>query len=314
MVEWTSILPLAAQAMFAVLMVEQLRRKVFISIDDRAVSALMTDVWAPVAIVLPMMFFTARIHGDVAGAGWMPIGGPVVAAVLALGLALCTAARSEPTHRAAGPVTSIQFLIWGSVGVVLLLLGAAHDLTMWMGQCAFAIVAVLLWMNTPDASHAEQLTPTQLRAGWGMTMALLCALAQGMATLYVPSAHLNVSCGLVLGGVAMSLAAAARLAGADAVMRIGGWAMTYGFLAGLGAISLVRLTPQVIRAIQSGSADPVHRIAYGFGAYSIEAIAAIAVAGGAAFLMRWRGRAALVIGLAVIIAAACLAAWRIHNL
>ena len=77
MVEWTSILPLAAQAMFAVLMVEQLRRKVFISIDDRAVSALMTDVWAPVAIVLPMMFFTARIHGDVAGAGWMPIGGPV---------------------------------------------------------------------------------------------------------------------------------------------------------------------------------------------------------------------------------------------
>ena len=32
---------------------------------------------------------------------------------------------------------------------LLLLLGAAHDLTVWTGQCTFAIAAVLLWMNTP---------------------------------------------------------------------------------------------------------------------------------------------------------------------
>ena len=37
---------------------------------------------------------------------------------------------------------------------LLLLLGAAHDLTIWIGQCVFAIAAVLVWINTPDVPPA----------------------------------------------------------------------------------------------------------------------------------------------------------------
>ena len=36
--------------------------------------------------------------------------------------------------------------------MLLLMLGAAHELNIWVGQCIFALAALVLWINTPAAS------------------------------------------------------------------------------------------------------------------------------------------------------------------
>src|SRR5690606_41592695 len=44
---------------------------------------------------------------------------------------------------------------WTGVGALLVLLAAAHDLTIWIGQCAFAVGAVLLWIRSEE--HTSEL-------------------------------------------------------------------------------------------------------------------------------------------------------------
>jgi hypothetical protein len=308
--DWTGTIALATQALFAVMTIDQLRRNIFPALDQLRARALVTDVWSPLAIVLPMLFFLSRtVEGSVAGSAWVGVAGPIACAVVGLGSALIV------NRCCFLSLNLLSVAIWTGAGLVLLLLGAAHHLTLWMGQCAFALAAVLLWINTPDDADAStQLSVLQLRAGLGLALAVFAALCQGAASLFVPDHSISISGGIMLAGGAMTAAAAARFAGPEAAIRISGWSATYGVLLGLGVLSLLRLIPAVYLAAAEEIILPVRRVAHGFGAYWIEATMAIAFAGSAGVLMRLPGAIKRVVGLGLIIAAAVLTAWRLSQI
>lgn len=310
MVEWSGIIALVAQALCAAAVVDQLRRNVFPALHQLNAPSLITDVWAPLAIVMPMVFFLYRAtSGSVAGIAWMGVGAPVAVATAGLGGALIV----KRWEHAAFNSTSIA--MWTGSGLTLLLLGAAHDLTMWMGQFALALAAVLLWVNTPDES--DDLTnpgAMQLRAGWGLMLAVLAAGAQGAASMFVPAEWTMISGGIVVASSVMSLAAAARLAGAEAATRISGWAMSYGILLALGVLSLLRLVPAAYAAAHNEFVTPVRRVAFGFGTYWLEGTIAMSFALAAVGLMRAPTAVRRIIGFGLIVAAAVLAAWRLASI
>src|SRR5262245_18791392 len=88
MLDRVSVAALAAQAILSVVTVEQFRRRVFPAVGGLRQPEVVMDVWGPLALVLPMLFFIAQTKYSVRGAGWMPVGAPAMCGVLALGAAL----------------------------------------------------------------------------------------------------------------------------------------------------------------------------------------------------------------------------------
>ena len=309
MPEWPGIIALMIQALVAAVTVEQLRRNVFPALNQLHAPSLITDVWAPLVLLLPMLFFLSRLRdGDVNGAAWVGVGGPIVCAVIGLGAALIVSRPSVP----ALPWASMA--IWTGAGVVLLLLAAAHHLTLWMGQSAFALAAVLLWINTPDdAGSAEQMSSVQLRAGVGLVLALIAAVAHGTVSVFVPDKLIMISGALTVAAATMSMGAASRCAGPDVTIRIGGWSIAYGTLLALGVLSLLRLVPAAYSSAVHDVVIPVHRVARGFEEYWIESTIAMTFATAVVALMRMSAVFRRVIGLCLIAAAAILAAWRLSR-
>jgi hypothetical protein len=186
-----------------------------------------------------------------------------------------------------------------------------------MGQTAFAIAAMLLWMNTPDLSTArlpQSVPPEHARAGTGMTIALACAIGQGATAMMVETEYAPISGALMIAAAAMSLAVAATLAGTSAAIRVGAWAATYGVLLAFGAMSLARLLPAALHMLREGEAAPINRIASGFGAYAIEALALLGLAGLIAAQPHIHSPLRRTLGMVLIIVAAALAAWRLAAL
>ncbi len=312
MPEWPIIVPLVAQCACAVFTVEMLRRRVFGAIHHFQQPRLIHDVWAPLALVLPMMFLIGRIDGDVRGVGWIPIGAPVFCAVAALGLAALVSGAFQLPISLMPPLQAIA--AWTGAGVLLLLLGAAHHLTLWMGQCAFAVAAMLLWFNTPDEPATDEMTPGQLRAGFGMTLALAGAIGQGMAAMYVNEIYAGVSGAMMIATAAASLAAATCLTGPNVTIRLGGWSATYGILLGLGLLSLMRLFPEALHAARNGATRPINRIAFGFGSYWIEGAAMLFLAATALVVMRQPTALRRLCGIVLIGSAVALAGWRLAQI
>jgi hypothetical protein len=196
----------------------------------------------------------------------------------------------------------------------LLLLGAAHDLTLWMGHTAFLIAALLLWLNTPDMyQHSDDAPPdaAQLRAGAGIGIALLGAIGAGVATIWIAPDHERFSGAMMLATAAMTLGAAARYASPAIAIRLGLWAAVYGVLFGLGLLSMARLLPATLQIVRGESSHGINRIAFGFGAYSIEAVSLLVVVGIALIQDRIDRTSARIIGFAIVIGASLLAAWRL---
>ncbi|MHC4948142.1 MAG: hypothetical protein ACYTG1_07755 [Planctomycetota bacterium] len=298
----------ALQAALAVVALHQLVRHVLPGLARLAHAALLLDVWGPVALVLPMMFMAGRVDGSVRGPGWIAVGGPVVCGLVALGGALAVGRSPRPAVRAA--------VVWTGTGLVLLLLAAAHELTVWAGQCAFAAGAVILWMNTPDAKPAGDASRDDEPSApyTAMLVVLVCALGQGLAAFAAPADLAAVSGALMVTQAAMAVTAAAVLAGPDAALRLGGWAAALGVIFALGVMSLCTVMPQVVRLFGAEGPVPVQRVAYGFGSYATEALGLAllaAAATGAGVLAGWGRRVA---GLATVVAASVLAAWRLAGL
>lgn len=306
------MLLLVMQAAFTIVAVEQLRRRVFNALHQFSQPALIVDVWAPIAIVLPMMFWSGRIENSMAGAGWVVVGAPAMCALFAFAAALIVL---NGANRIGVALRSV--VIWSAAGLLMLLLGAAHDLTMVMGQCAFGAAALLLWINTPDEAiyiHHDPSSP-QARAGFGMTIALMAAIGQGMTAFFINPPFAAISGAMMIAGAAMAISSAARLAGPNVTIRLGGWAATYGILFGLGLLSLLRLLPHSWAILFDGQRSvPLTRIAYGFGEYWIEAVIVL-VFGGAAFVLPQVPRSVRkFVGMIFMVAAAVLAGWRLSRL
>lgn len=309
MVDWTGTIVLAVQALFAVIAIDQLRRHVFPALHLLRARALITDVWAPLAIILPMLFFLARTdQGSVRGAAWIGLGGPIVAALIGLAGALIV---NRPGFAS---INLNAIAVWTGAGLVLLLLGAAHHLTLWVGQCSFALAAVFLWVNTPDeVDDASQISAPQFRAGLGMMVALVAGACQGATSIFVPEHMVVISATIAVASAVMLMTAAARFAGSDAGLRIAGWTIAYGVLLALGVLSLLRLIPAAYQAAAQGVAPPIQRIAHGFGAYWVEATLALSHGVAAVTLMRLPRAFKRIIGIILIAAAAILAAWRLSQ-
>lgn len=314
---------LTAQAALAAITVDQLRRRVFGSQRTATQSVIVVDVWGPVIVCLPMLGFVGQTQESVRGIGWMTVGAPVAAGVLALGAAIIVSfdrtatsianrngASSVPNWLGGLPIRSAS--AWTFAGIALVLLASAHHMSLWVGQCTFALAAALLWWNSPDDDElSDSQEPADREMNSGLMIALLAAVVHSVVVFKMPGEFVRISGGVVMLTAAMIIAAAARLAGPMACIGIGGWAATYGFLLGCGALSLEKLMPQAIRVVQLGEAAPVGRIAHGYGAYALEGLLLASLAGFWTIVHRLPQSVARIIGVVVLVFAAVLAAWRL---
>ena len=220
------------------------------------------DSLGPFALALPLIATGWRAEWDAHGATWIPVGAPVVIAILALGVALLAAAMSgRSPHASAAPLDGadrpsipvLHAVTWSAAGGLLLLLGAAHDLTMWVGQSVFAAGAVLLWMTTPELPRHEP-DAVDAQVGGGLTLTLLCSIVQAVALSFVPLRYLPIAAALAIAHAGMIVALTARLSDSSAAIRIGGWTAVYGILLGLGTISLRHLLPAALILDRAASA------------------------------------------------------------
>jgi len=274
---------------------------------------MIVDALAPLGLMVPMLGACWRMNWDVRGAGWLPIGGPIVCGLLAMGCAAVASARVPGSiSRLAAPFIAV--MSWTCAGALLLLLGAAHDMTIWLGQCTFVAGATLLWINSP-AMPSGTANESDVRASGGATVILLCGIVQAVATAMLPAVWLRIAGGIMLAQATVALALVALLASPELALRLGGWAATYGLLLGLGAISLRHLLPRAVAALQGDRGPPPSRVAFGFGHYVIEATILLVLGALALAIDRVSApRLRLIIGMLLIAAGALLAGWRLASM
>jgi hypothetical protein len=228
-------------------------------------------------MILPLLFLSGRVEASVGAVGWPMIGGPVMLGVVAMAAALLVTRggeRLDPGWRAVA--------CWTGVGLVLFLLGAAHELTVWVGQACFALAAVMLWVNTPTAESSRSgapVAPAVRRAGWAMFASLVVAAVQGFVLSRLQAEPNPIGVVIALAYASIGLAASAAIAGPAWAIRIGGWSASVGVLLSIGLLSLLHLLPQSLLMfvdpwrLSGGSAGPVGaEVAYGFGHYAPEAV------------------------------------------
>jgi hypothetical protein len=264
-------------------------------------------------MVLPMVFLAGHVESTVRGIGWVPIGGPICAGILVMGAAM-VASRGRGHIAAPGWAALI---CWAAAGLVLLMLGAAHDLTIWVGQCAFALAAVLLWMNTPVVGHSSGGVATEhstSAGGWWLALVLLCAIGQGVAGLLITGRGSVASAAMMVIYAGAAGAGAAVLAGPGWAMRIGGWSAAVGMMLGIGLISLLELMPQALAVVLLPQAGVRAQVAHGFGAYALEAVLLLMAPAAAVAATRLPRRPAVLLGAAIVVLGAVLTTWRVCGL
>lgn len=285
-----------------------------------------TDSLLPFALALPLITVGWRVGWDMSNAiGWTVVGAPIVMAILSLGAAIWIgfAPPPVPDVELHDDAESSRHLLnslspaaaagWCCAGVVVLLLGAANDLTIWVGQCAFAAGAVLLWINTPDIRSPDH-NSAEARVGGGLTLMLLWAIVQAVAMGFAPARFLPVCTGVSIAQASMIAALAGVCGSPAAALRIGGWTATLALLLGCGTISLHHLLPQMLATALGERGLPPMRVAYGFGEFALEGT--LLVLFGAAALARRQlpaRKTRRILATLLIIGAAILAGWRLSS-
>ncbi len=315
---------LAAQAILAAASLHLVWWHVLPGLARTADARLIVDVWMPVAMAVPLVFVAMTIESDVKGIGWTPLAGPIAVAIASAGFALL-AARGEfdalgddvlrdgsadaPIwpHRARVACASLL------AGVVLLMLGAAHTMTIWIGQAAFAVAALLLWVNTPDEpAGSRAVSPTEMKLRAASMAAVFLALGAGAAVFWVDRAHLPLASCVVLAH-AIAVAGMSGFAVAPGMAsRLGLWTASIGVLATLGVLSLRTLLPRAVEALTADYIEPrPPDIAYGFGAYAFEATALIVLVPAVFAVARLNRAVQRVLGAVLLIATGAIIAWRL---
>ena len=99
------------------------------------------DVWMPLVLVIPMLGVVRWINYDVGTETQALTTVPIVLAALGLGATLASGRWDLK-----GPLLVTRRyigLVWPLTGIFLLMLAAAHELNIWIGQSIFAIAAAL---------------------------------------------------------------------------------------------------------------------------------------------------------------------------
>ncbi|MCZ6834385.1 MAG: hypothetical protein O7G85_01290 [Planctomycetota bacterium] len=301
------------QALLAIIGIRLMLLGVYPRLERIRHPQLVTDIWGPIAIVTPMLVMAGRIDGDVVGIGWIAIGGPLLCAMLALGIGLL-ARRAGSPEMMRMPESRV-LAIWIIGGVIYLLLSVAHELTVWTGQALFAVGAVLLWINTPIVgSVVSSNDRDERKAGSSLMLCMLCALGQGIAGYLAGSEWAGISGAMMVVYATILLAGAAVMQGPDLAFRLGGWAATFGMMFGLGITSLLFMMPSVLGALAGGEATTTTRVAHGFGAYIYEAMGLL-ILGPVILALPWVSRSTQRrFGVGVLFIAASLAAWRLTSI
>ena len=272
----------------------------------------MITVVAPLVLVGPMVLLVGRIENSVLGFGWIPIGGPVACGVFALACALIVGAQLDQRIAAPRP---LLLGIWLSTGIVLLLVAAIHELTVAVGQVAFALAAVILWLNSPQ-SVPDGFARIKVSSfgNLGLAAALTCSLVHGFVALMIDPNLAGVSGAVMITYAAMGAAIVACVCGSSAAISVGGWANIYGVLFVLGLLSLRQLIPMTVATVTGGDTAVLKRVAYGFGAYALEAAFMLAIVAGAVFTGRLERRVERIGGVVLLIIAAAWCAWRLSTI
>lgn len=339
---------LLAQAVAAIIMIIALWRLALPALGRLTEPALLLDVWLPVTLVAPLLTFsllaihrdhagqdagaTDAVAGSVVGIGWVSLGGPILLAALIVGAALIQSNRhanlepsEETVRKAASNVAPWILRDWRPraalaavlAGLVILLLGAAHVLTMWIGNCAFALAAVLLWINTPDESDdvapGEVNNPELQRMGFGMVAAVFAAI--GQAVMVVPAGEVEPVSSMTIATVSAVVAGVlvVRAAGDANAIRVGLWTGGLGILFALGVLSLGVLLPRAILAIRLDADPGPPVVAHGFGVYAFEAVILIALPA-AMLVLRMHRSQRMCCGIGLLGVTGLVAAWRVLTL
>lgn len=257
--------------------------------------ALVHDVWLPLVLVTPLLFHVISLHMDVSTTvGWTVLGAPIWCGGAALMAAVAFGCGRDPQ-----PVSPGTWGLWSLVGVILILLAARGEMTVWLGQCGFAAAAVILWINTPPRLVAQNADgspvqhPADFRAGFGMLLMLGLALLQGGCTIFIDASLLWVAAVLTLGQVVLIILLVAREAGGMACLRVGGWLATVGVLFGLGVVSMRTMIPISLHVmIHDRTLGRPSLVGHGFGILAFEGTMLALLAAGAIIVPRvtdfWR--------------------------
>ena len=269
------------------------------------------NVLAPLALVGPMVLLVGRIDGSVHGLGWIPIGGPVACGMFALACALIVGNQFDQRTAALRP---LLLATWVSTGVVMLLVAATHELTISVGQCAFTLAAVILWLNTPQRASVG--TSPAKASGSGIlwpALALVCSLGQGIAALMIDPSLAGYSGALMVTYAAMGAAIFACVCGTTAALSVGGWATVYGVLFAMGLMSLRQLIPMAVRTAAGDNTAALKHVAYGFGAYAPEAALMLALVATAMSMGGMGRRVQRIAGVTLLVVTAVWCAWRLGS-
>jgi hypothetical protein len=320
----TSWFMLGLQAMLAAAALHLVRWYVLPGLVRARQPQIIVDVWLPVAMAAPFVLAALRLGADVKGIGWTALGGPIVIAMLGAGFAMIAAhGRFDPfgertlLHEEDAPALwPLPARIVGAAliaGLVLLMLGAAHMMTVWIGQAAFALAAIVLWINTPDdLPGSERPSQHETLAGWATIGVVLLAAGQAVASLWIAPEHVAYSALIMLAHAGVIVAMSAFIAGPGIASRLGLWAASVGVLASLGILSLTHVLPRAIHAWTAEYIDPQPpQVAYGFGAYAFEATALLVLAPAMIALARLERTLQIIAGIAILLAALALVAWRV---
>lgn len=297
------------QAALAVAGLRMLLLRVFPNLSRIHHPSLVTDIWGPIAIVIPMIVMVGHLDGDMRASGWVSVGGPLLCAYLTFGLILLV--NRNPDMMQAMPSTR-TLVIWMGLGLTYLLLSIAHTMTVWTGQVLFAMGALLMWINTPDIEgHSQTLREEDARVMSGMTLAMICGIGQGLAGYLVEPGYRGISGAMMIVYAFMILAGAVRIAGASVTLRLGGWAATYGLLFSLGVASMLFMYPTVVGYFMGNEPSISVGVARGFGLYAFEAMGLLLLGPALLFTARLGVHPRRFLGGVVLLGAAVLAALRL---
>lgn len=310
-------LMLGIQIGFAAIALHMLARHVYPALGHVKQGELVVDVWLPLALVIPLLLLIGGVDGSVRDFGWPALGGPVMCGVIGLSLAALIGrggigvlgeefAEGETIGWRLAPRMTIAALI---AGLVLLLLGATHVMTMWVGQCTFAIAAVMLWINTPEVGRESPVqNPLHARAGFAMVAVVSFAFGQGIAGRLVGEPERWLVVIMMLSYAAMALGLAARQTSAGLCVRLGVWSASFGVLFSLGAIALLAMLPRILATVAAVELPPHSMdIASGFGAFALEATLLMVITPVAVGVLRLPRSVQVVIGVMLLL----FVAWRV---
>lgn len=306
MLSWILLL---VQATLAVVGLELLRKAFRSTLKDGTPKSITLDVVLPIAIVFPLALQATRVEHSVSGFGWIAIGGPVVCGLVAAGCSLIVGKSIKDQNDS---LSAFSIVMWLASGVVLLLLAAANELTIPVGQCVFAIAAISLWLNTPTdqlPNNAGDNDQDHNGASFGWVLGL--GVVQAVIALFIEKDFALISNTLMIVYAIMALAIIASLGGPVRVLRVGGWVACYGVFFAIGFMTLMQLVPMTRVVLESGDGEKFIHVAKDFSIFAPEAVMLIALAGFPMLLKRLSGISGLIWGGVVLVFATTWCVWKL---